>query len=449
MSAVFSRVMVVACLLGVAMGCPPDPGSNPGSGSDVPDAGQTRAFVMASRAESFSVVVSPRRGVDVDALKSRCEEVPVEVSVESDAGGAPRTRTVCTPAAEAVVVPLDVYGIPWFAFTGPDNTPAELPGAWLASVSDTRDAVNALGLPIILALTPLGEAFDGLAAEANQQSGTLVLNDKWKPVCYDPSQDGNPTKWRDAYAGYVKWAVEYFDAQWVYLAQRVNLNERICGSQVYQSILEFAEAAHARLQELEAPPVSVVTVDVEDLYGYPAKPGRCVGVAPADCLQERAVLLDAIVADRLGLVTHPGAALAESELLELPASWLTAVAEHRSDLRAVIADAGLIAIPFGRWEGDFCQPVFETTEWLQVDWVDRVFSAAQSLGSDLVVWSHQLDLMDTAMVSGCPCVGDLTQCTLLESSSDVDRLRQTLLSGLWDSTGEARAAADVWLQLLD
>ena len=56
------------------------------------------------------------------------------------ATGAPRPWVPSTAAlagdlSEVIVIPLDLYGIPWSSFSGPDNQPTNLPGPWVAGVN--------------------------------------------------------------------------------------------------------------------------------------------------------------------------------------------------------------------------------------------------------------------------------------------------------------------------
>jgi len=355
-----------------------------------------------------------------------------------------------TPAdlAEVLVIPLDVYGIPWSSFSGPDNQPTDLPGPWVAAVNALKALAAQRGLPIVLALSPLSPAWDTLAPEAREENGTLVLNTAWRVNCYNPATDGNPTKWRDAYAGFAVWAVKQFNPRWVVLASRVNRYEENCGVAPYTALLDYPAEADRRLKAQKdfTPPATIVGVDVEDLYGYPQKPGRCVAITPEACLAQRAPLLDAITADLLGLESYPAFAL--DDLATLPTTWLSAVADLRADLPATLLGTSLPAVALSR-RTTVCGPLFDGSEALQSQWLDRALATAQARAMPFIIWRSLTDLLPTDVVTSCPCAGDATLCQHLDGlGGNADDVRRLTAAGLIDSAGTERPALSLWRQTL-
>lgn len=350
--------------------------------------------------------------------------------------------------SEVIVIPLDLYGIPWTSFSGPDNQPTDLPGPWVSGVNALKAMATASGKKVVLALSPLSAAWDTLAPEAREQSGVLVLNSAWRPNCYNPATDPNVDKWRDAYAGYAVWAVKQFRPDWVVLGQRMNRYEENCGVAPYTAVLDYAAEAHRRIKELKdfTPPPTIVGVDVEDLYGYPQKPGRCVAIAPDACLEKRKGLVDGITADYLGLESYPTFAL--EDLASLPNDWLDGVAALRPDLGAAIIGTSLPAQSITTKRA-VCSPLLDSSEALQTQWLDQVVSTAKSRAMPFAIWRSVRDLFDADVVSGCPCTGDATLCQHLDGlGPGKDDLRPYLAAGLVKVDGTERAAVSVWRQAL-
>lgn len=419
-----------------------DSGGMGGDPTDVIDGADAsepqRSFLIAGRAEGYDLTRSSPRVFSIEAL-----------------GDLERL--------EALVVPIDLLGVPWADFLGPDNAPGSLPAAWLNAVTEMRDAAEATGRPLVLALSPLNAVFDNLAPEASEEAGALVLKPNWTPgsqnYCFNPSAQSDPLKYRDAYAGYARWVVQQFDAQapaFVIVGQRINLYEENCWKQAgaYEAVAGFAWAAHARIKELDDPPTTIVTVDVEDLYGFPKQDGRCQTGTPQDCFAERQALLSALDGpdgeappDRLGLESYPAVAL--PELGTLPSDWLARVIDARPDMPPVIAGTG---IPAGdlRTELGVCQDLLLTDEVAQRAWLDGVLAIAGTESMELVVWTPVRDLLPADVLGSCPCSGDATLCQHLDflGSELANALRLRASAGLWSLDDTPRLAGTLWSELL-
>ncbi len=417
------------CALVSMAGCPDDGGGEADAGSDAvadtsADAAPTgRPYLLGGRAETYDPT-------------ARRQWTPSFDVIGGDLGD----------LLEVVVVPLDLYGIPWSSFTGPDNRPTQLPGPWLSAVNALQAEAAATGKPIVLSLSPLAATWDTLAPDAREQSGILVLNDAWRPYCYDPSADADPAKWRDVYGGYAVWVVDKFDPDWVILGSRVNRYEERCGASAYEAVVGFATEAHRRLAELADPPTTIVSVDIDDLYGYPAKPGRCVAIAPEACLAQRQDLLDVISADVLGLESYPAEALAD--LGVMPADWFSRVADLRGDRAAAIVGTALPALEMASSEG-FCLPLLGSSEALQAEWLDQAIDAAEDARMPLMIWRSLRDLAAADVVASCPCAGDAALCQHFDQlGAKADEVRLQLAAGLVGADGAERQAVSLWRQAM-
>lgn len=426
---------VALCAAFALGGCSDDP-AGPNGGGDATDTPDVRAdttptgrsFLLAGRAEAYDFTAP----------------APVRPWL-------PSLETLGDDLAEAIVIPLDLYGIPWDSFTGPDNRPSDLPGPWFSAVTALQTLAESTGRPIVLALSPLTAASDTLAADAREQNGALILNPSRHAPCYNPAADGNPTKWRDAWAGYAVWAVRQFEPRWVILGQRVNRYEERCGVAPYEAVLDYPAEAHRRIKALTdvSPlPTTIVGVDVEDLYGYPQKPGRCVATTPEACFATRAPLLDGIEADLLGLESYPAFAL--EDLASLPSDWLTRIADARDDLGGAVIGTHLPAVSLSRrGAAAVCTPLLDSSEAAQAAWLDQVINAATTRRMELVVWRSLQDLLPADVVGSCPCAGDVAVCQHLDQlNASADDVRRMVSGGLVDVDGVERAAASVWRQTL-
>ena len=424
---------IIAC---VALGCGEDT-PRPGDANDevLPEG---RTFLLGAWAEAY----------DAAALR------PWTASLQTLDATTFVPRDVAPPepryAAEAVVIPLDTIGIPWSAFTGPDNRPITLPAPWLAEVERMEGLAAEAGLPVVLALSPLSPEYDTLAPDARDEGGQLILNSAWRPYCYDPATDGVPTRYRDQFAGFARWAAERFSPRMVIVAQRINLYEATCGAAAYGSIVDFAGEAARRIAASEAlgdKPITIASVDVEDLYGFPKKDGRCQTGTAADCLAGRKALLAQLEAMDVmvtGLESYPANAFAD--LGQLPGDWLSRVLAVATKDTAIVG-AEVPAQSMSTERG-VCSPLFAATEAQQRAFLDQVLSAGAARDMALVAWRHLTDLQPAAVVTSCPCAGDFALCSHLSGlGSKRDERRLRLVGGLVGGATERQAFA-VWKALL-
>lgn len=430
-----ARCLTVVVVASAAFaGCPEDE-PKPSGDADGEVLPNGRSFLLAARAEAY----------DATALRPWTASLAsLTVPLAADVVAAPE-RPV-----EALVIPLDTIGIPWGAFTGPENRPTELPAAWLAEVERMEGLVAEAGLPVILAISPLSPEYDTLAPEARDASGALVLNSSWRPPCYDPSTDGNPTKYRDQFAGFARWAAERFKPQSIIVGQRLNLYEATCGATAYAAVVDFAGEAARRIAAsdvLTTKPTTIASLDVEDLYGFPKKDGRCQTGTPADCFAVRKALITTLEANDVGITgleSYPANAFADAS--QIPGNWLSLVLAQTTKPTA-IAGAELPALPLETQKG-VCTPLLSSTETQQRAFLDQVLAAADAEEMSLVAWRHLLDLQPADVVASCPCAGDFALCSHLDGLGGKRDERRLMLVGGLGAGGDERQALTVWKALL-
>jgi len=433
----FSALARVSLLVVVSAACAAcsedDPKPSGDADSEVLPNG--RSFLLAARAEAYDAAALRPWTASLDSLT-----LPLAADVV-----APPERPV-----EALVIPLDTIGIPWSSFAGPDNRPTELPAPWLAEVERMQSLAAQAGLPVVLAISPLSAEYDTLAPDARDASGALVLNSAWRPYCYDPSSDGNPTKYRDQFAGFARWAAERFQPRAIIVGQRLNLYETTCGASAYAAVVDFAGEAARRIaasEVLTTKPTTIASLDVEDLYGFPKKDGRCQTGTMADCFATRKGLVATLEASDVmvtGLESYPANAFADAAAI--PGNWLTLVLAATTKPTA-IAGAELPALPIETQKG-VCTPLLSSNETQQRAFLDKVLAAADAEDMSLVIWRHLLDLQPAEVVTPCPCAGDFALCSHLDGLGSKRDERRLMLVGGLGAGGVERQALTVWKALL-
>lgn len=427
--------MATALLGLVGAGCPEDRAASDTDATDGETLPGDRTYLLGAWTEGYD-----HRATTVPTPWIAATST-FTAAVAGGAGGA-ATRG---PLAEVLVIPLDQLGIPWSAFSGPENAPGQLPAAWGDAVGRLEVLAAATDLPIVLALSPLAPTYDTLAPEARDEAGRLVLDSGANPRCYDPSKDGNQTKLRDQFAGYAVWAVGRFHPRWVVVGQRLNLYEASCGASAFTALAGYANEAARRIAALEAPPETIASVDVEDLYGLPMKAGRCQAGTRAECLATRKGLLDALSTNYIGLESYPGATL---EGTAVPAQWIQGVAALRPTVPKAIVG---IAVPALTMQSDrgVCQPLIASTDAIQTAFLDQAIAAADAHDMPFLVWRSVVDAGPEAIVASCPCAGDAVWCQHLDGlGPGADLRRIQLLSGLIAQDGTERDGAAIWRSLL-
>jgi|GEM_PF-1598032 len=436
--------LLAVCSLSASLalaGCPETETPTPDAAGDAgdTDAGPTgRSYLLGGLAQKYEYNTARRWTISLDKLTA---------PAPADGSGEPVDLT------EMVVVPLYHLGIPWTEFDS--SFASTLPGPWVQAINDVAAAVAGLNKPIAIALSPTSLEWDNLAPEARDNgSGGLQIQENWlQSYCHDPSQDGDPKQWEAAYVRYVEWITDKFDPAYVFVAHRINRYDEVCSGvnpNAYAAIANFATAAHEAIKARSNPPTTVVTVDVEDLYGFTVAgkpPGRCVVESPKECFEQRKNLLDAFTADRLGLESYPGDTLRFTQ--DIPADWLDVVAAYRSDMPPLIAGTGLGAVRMETNAAAVCLPLLETSQQLQLQWLDQVFGVADKYDMELVVWNSPVDQLSAQLMAPCDCTGDFEICEhLSQLGGNADAVRLQLIEGLFPDEGSPREAGIVWQQAL-
>ena len=321
-------------------------------------------------------------------------------------------------------------------------TDAEELIASLRARAGLAEARSAAPLEVVLSLSPITR--DGKAL----QPGTMELSGKapqWEN-CFNPALEADPTRYGARYAGYVTYLTSRLNPSAVILGRVVNRYEVHCGKAAYDAILDVIHAAHDRLKGSDAPVQTILEVDVEDLYGLPKRDGRCVGVAPEACFEERSVLLDGVRTDALGLHAMPAIAL--EEMAMWPPDWLDRVVQASPTAQAVVSATSLGATSLSAQlqAGGPCIERFASDEVQQRAWLRTLQSSAEALDMPWVAWHPLRDLVSAEVSASCPCAGDEEVCFYFDHVVDerAFAMRRLVGGGLWSVDGQARLGGQEW-----
>jgi hypothetical protein len=423
------------------LGCPGPEGGQDSVSGDAADAVSQRSYLLGGEAVRYEMSGGERWVFD-----------PSPLQIDGQEGEQGDEDALPIWLAEVVVLPAHLYGVPWSEFGGTEDVPSNLPGSWVASLQAMKSSSAGWDRKTVLALMPTNSRYDNLAPRAKDDgSGQLQLEDNWlNEYCPNTSAGGNPSKWPSAYARYVKWMVALFEPDYVLLSRRINLYEENCGEVSpgsYESMVSYSTAANEALKAANIGVTTVVSVDVEDLYGYPRTPGRCPSLSAKECFETRRVLMAPLVADRIGLASYP--AVAMSALKDLPDDWLKVVLEAMGDTPAVFTGLGLPAVTLEQDSG-VCVPLIETDESTQREFLEQALVAAEQRNMEIVVWTSGVDYLPVEPIAGCNCSEPKDVCTHLGFlGASADAVRPHLIRGLFDASQNARQAGDVWQSLLE
>jgi len=424
----FTIMMLLA--VGAPVGC----GNDPPATKDV--IGDARPYALGTWALSYDAGATP----------------PLIPAIEAN-----------TADTEALVVSFEHLGLPWDSFRGPSNTPAAPPTTWINAVDALIASARASGRTFILAISPLSLEVDTIAANAREDGGLLLVDTAFKPTCFDPSRETRPEDLRERFARYAAWLVNRARPDQAIIGRRLNIYEATCNSAAYSGMLGYVAAATRAVRALADEPVVetqgpfvVPTIihglDGEDLFGLPAKPGRCPGAGHEACLAARAPVIatfkaelaGAAAADIVGLEVYPAAWVVANCGDEIPARYIPLLVAALDVPQTAIIGTGLPAGTIQAREGP-CVPWYVGDEDTQARWLDRVLSDAKDLGMPLVIWRSMRDLAPAAVVTSCPCAGDFDLCShLSDLGARANTRRARLTEGLIANDGTERAAMGIW-----
>ncbi len=314
------------------------------------------------------------------------------------------------------------FGIPWEQFGGD----AELPQAWVNKMAEIKTGADALGVDIYLSLTPLSGFRNQLAAKASDEDGELVIDENWVPGCYDFENALFAEEVKTAYKNYVRWMVDYFNPTYLTHGIEVNMYEMNCPDQ-YDSLIGLLNEVYDREKALNSDLPVFATFTAGDMWYTPVWEDCYLG--GRECLRANLTKNDDMKTDLFGISAYP--VWLFNELEEWPEDFFTAFAEE-TGLPVAFGETGWsnrsVTIPFPNYN-DPCQTVVESSDQLQIQYMEYLFEKAQDMNAQLVVWWSIRDYLPEDVLTSCPCEATGLWCVLNEAMYAVGLLPSYIMWG--------------------
>lgn len=337
------------------------------------------------------------------------------------------------------------FGIPWDEFA----SGSPLPQPWLEKMTWIKQSADQLGVKIYLSLTPLSGLRNGLGAKATDQDGVLVVDDGWADGCYSFDTGEAHEQIQTAYLNYVRWMVDFFKPDYLTHGIEINMYDVACSGD-YDSLLALLNRVYDQEKEHDPELPIFATFTSGDMYQQGA--GDDCGPSNHACLLENIDKIALLKQDRFGISSYP--IWEFNEFGDWPEDYFTAFADVTGK-KLVVAETGWgshnVTVPWPTLEDD-CLLVTESTDAMQMDYMEFLFDSAQTSGTDFVVWWSLRDYLDGPVLDSCPCTAPGLWCLLYEAMYDIGLLPAFLMwgsMGVIDFDAEPKPALTTWEKWLD
>jgi len=334
---------------------------------------------------------------------------------------------------------MEWFGVPWREFAA-GQTPPE---AWLREMDAIRGLEQRLGLPVYLALTPIGGSRDRLAPNA---TGTyaLTMDDSFGAACeaIDTRPDYESVI-RPGYRNYVSYMIRRFQPRFVALSIEVSIYALRCPSawnamkRLLNETYDMVKSEHPGLPVFQTYQIDVL---------WQADSGQpCFGFQRG-CLAQNLQPLADLKSDVFAISTYP-AFLFVHNGGQLPDDYLTVFAGLTGKPLA-IAETGFPALPYVGHSGNACVAGVPASGDTQAWWMARVLRDADVVKMPFVIWWSNEDLLPEPVAVPCDCSDSTVWCQFLQSLdvSGRDTLRGDATMGLRDFDGTPHPALVLWQQ---
>lgn len=289
---------------------------------------------------------------------------------------------------DVLTVVVEHYGIPWEEFANAVAPPDGHP--WTIAMRNFAAAARASGKPLVLQVVL---ARDRLAARAGQSGANLVVDDNWKPACFD---FGNPTdgaRYRIAYRRFAVWIATLFEPADFVSGVEISAFRSLCTSDAAWTALvatanEAYDAVKAARPAMRVYPSFVLT----DLYAN----------SPSGLNATLVSALDGLRRDRLGLSVYPQGLAGLTRPSALPADFLRRLRDRRpSEPPIVITETGWNADDLRVGTPLACTTSLASNEGTAREYLDWLLNRANADGLTLVTWWSWRDLLPASVMAAC------------------------------------------------
>jgi hypothetical protein len=333
---------------------------------------------------------------------------------------------------------MEFFGVPWREFAAGQNPPE----AWLREMDSIRGLQERFGLPMYLALTPIGGSRDKLASNA---VGTYALSgdDSFGSTC-EPI-DARPdyeSVIRPGYRAYVSYMIRRFQPRFVALSIEVDLYAFKCPA-AWNAMKRLLNETYDMVKS-EHPGLPVFHTFQIDVLWQADRGDPCFGFR-RDCLAQNIQSLADLNTDIFAISTYPSFIFAHNGG-QLPDDYVTVFAGLTGKPLA-IAETGYQAVPFAGHDGDACVLGVPSSVDVQAWWMAHVLRDADLVSMPFVVWWANEDLMPAPVAAPCDCADDSVWCQFLQAldAPARDTLRGDATMGMRAFDGTPRPAYELWV----
>lgn len=381
-------------------------GSGPASGSGA-DAGTLDASDAAPTRDAGGPDGSDAAGM---TRPYRLASGGVQLLVSGPDLGLQMTSANLGTDVDVVDLHHEYYGVPWNEL-GSGQAP---PAVWKAKMDAIAQAAKATGKPVFVSVSMLDGARKTRAPQVVIQNGQ-IQQQPYPTACFDFATDPQGPTSKQAYLAYVGWMIDEFGPTWLNVAVEVNLFFENCPGAI-AGVIDVANAAYDAAKAKNAALVVFPSIQIEHLYGYsgPSCPNPAMR---AQCFSANFAQIVPLKRDRFAMSSYPYVPGVLEKPSAIPSDWFSRGASRGSE-RALVAETGWNSTAIvAQTSGGACDTVETSTEADEAAYLGIVLAAARSMPMDLLDWWDDRDLVETQLMTNCPCNFDATWCSVLGAFS--------------------------------
>jgi hypothetical protein len=336
--------------------------------------------------------------------------------------------------ANMVALLMDWFPIPW-AESAAGTTP---PASWTARMDEVSALVAKLGLPVYLALTPIGGNRDQLKEQAaDNASGSVQFGQRCEDIATRADYQSVVVP---GYQGFVEAMIQRFHPRYLAISVEINTYSQNCPA-AWPDVKTLLNQTYDGVKQAH-PDLTVLNYIQAEAAWQAGKGQPCFGFTHSCLLQDFATYSD-LKTDLFGLSAYPTASYIDNGQM-LPTDYLSVFATLQSKPLA-ICESGYDAADLSGIVNGRCFDGLPSTPADQQHWIRRMLGDADALGMPFAVnWTDQ-NLAPLADLSPCTCPDTSQFCTFLGSiGGGAAGIRFFGVQGLRDSDGTPHPALADW-----
>ncbi len=334
---------------------------------------------------------------------------------------------------------MDWFPSPWREFAA-GTAPAR---AWELEMARIDAVVAELGLPVYLALTPIGGDHNKLKPQAAGESALEEDHGFSGEVCQSiADRDDYESVVVPGYRAFVSAMVERFEP--IYLAISIEINDyaRQCPA-AWAALERLLNEVYEEQKALRPELVVFNTYQIDTLWEAAERHEPCFGYR-LDCVEQNVKAILGLETDVFAISTYPIGALLNNG--SLPDDYLS-IFSTMTDAPLAVAETGYPASTISGLDGETCVAGLPSTPEDQNRWMERLLAEAADLEMPFVIWWANTDLASVETLGGCRCPDSGSDwCQFLNRlpRDAAQGIRFFGVMGLRASDGTPRLARESW-----